>query len=168
MEHSGSACASWRRGGGAGVGVFFLITSQIIPPPFSLPNHVNDQGNENKALDSQLTLSSCYIRSRRSSLTGGWFLQGKQIYKLAFCLLLLLISPLFLSEKELLKLATELHVCPLAHTLHTCFQSIKYYACRRNPSQKNLQGKSGWFPIWFDGWISIFFLNPKKNCVVNC
>lgn len=49
---------------------FFLITSQIIPPPFSLSNHVNDQGNENKALDSQLTLSSCYIRSRRSSLTG--------------------------------------------------------------------------------------------------
>lgn len=49
---------------------FFLITSQIIPHPFSLSNHANDQGNENKALDSQLTLSSCYIRSRRSSVTG--------------------------------------------------------------------------------------------------
>lgn len=79
---------------------FFLITSQIIPPPFSLSNHVNDQGNENKALDSQLTLSSCYIRSRRSSLTGGRFLQGKQIYKLAFCLLLLLISLLFCQKQS--------------------------------------------------------------------
>lgn len=56
---------------------FFLITSQIIPPPFSLSNHVNDQGNENKALDSQLTLSSCYIRSRRSSLTGGVISAGE-------------------------------------------------------------------------------------------
>lgn len=56
---------------------FFFNNLTNNPPPFSLSNHVNDQGNENKALDSQLTLSSCYIRSRRSSVTGGLISAGE-------------------------------------------------------------------------------------------
>lgn len=45
--------------------------------------------------------------------------------------------------------------------LHICIQKMKYYVCGIDFSQKNLQGKSSWFSILFDGWISILFLNPK-------
>lgn len=152
MEHSGSTCASPRRGGGWTRAGFFLITSQIIPPPFSLSNHANDQGNENKALDSQLTLSSCYIRSRRS-VTG----RGEPISAEETNLQAGFLSPTsinmtsFLSETELLKLAMELHVCPLTHMLHICIQKIKYYVCGIKSTPKNLQGKTSWFPILFYG-----------------
>lgn len=163
MEHSGSACASWRRGGGGARDFFFLITSQIIPPPFSLSNHVNDQGNENKALDSQLTLSSCYIRSRRSSLTGGAISAGETNLQAGILSPTPINQPAFLSETELFKLAAELLVCPLAHTLRTCIQKTKYYACEINPSQKIFKESAVGFLFYLmDG--SLFFpLIPRKT-----